>query len=122
MSVGSTTSPCAMASLKIATWERKPKVCVSMLQQNNCIQFKYNGQVRYGFLREIIVYKHPGKGNRVVCDLEKIKNSFCKVSWGPTKQFQFWLYLVKTVVGQIISNEGNKELVPVEYIENLAVS
>ncbi|KNZ61894.1 putative signal peptide protein, partial [Puccinia sorghi] len=43
-------------------------------------------------------------------------------SWGPTKQFQFWLYLVKTVVGQIISNEGNKELLPVESIENLAVS
>ncbi|KNZ53114.1 hypothetical protein VP01_333g10 [Puccinia sorghi] len=106
--------------LIITTWECKPKVCVFMLQPNNYIEFKDNVQVRYGILREIIVYEQPGEGNRVVCDVEKIKNSFCKVSWGPTKQFQLWLYLMKTVVGQIISNEGNKELLPVESIENLA--
>ncbi|KNZ55557.1 hypothetical protein VP01_2650g3 [Puccinia sorghi] len=92
---------------------------LSPKQPNNCIEFKDNGQVRYGFVREIIVYKQPGEGNRVVCDVEKIKNSFCKVSRGPTKQFRFWLYLMKTVMGQPISNEGNKELLPVKSIENL---
>ncbi|KNZ59353.1 hypothetical protein VP01_1751g6 [Puccinia sorghi] len=90
-----------------ATWECKPKVCVSVLQPNNCVQFRDNGQVKYGFVREIIVYEQPGEGKRVLCDVEKIENLFCK-----------------TVVGRIIRDENshlcNKELVPVESIENLA--
>jgi hypothetical protein len=99
-----------------ATWGCSQTIRVSVLQPNNCVVIKQDGLVRYGFVRDIFAYTQPGQGSRVVCQVEKITNLFCKVAEGPTRQFRFWLYCMKTVVGRVT---GDMEMVPIEAIDNL---
>ncbi|KNZ54496.1 hypothetical protein VP01_2932g8 [Puccinia sorghi] len=58
----------------VDTWNCKPKVRVSVLQPNNCVVIKQNGHVRYGFVKEILVYKQPTLGQMAICLVEKITN------------------------------------------------
>ncbi|KNZ60832.1 hypothetical protein VP01_1494g2 [Puccinia sorghi] len=101
-----------------ATWNCKPKVRVSVLQPNNCVVIKENGRVRYGFVKEILVYEQPTRGRMAVCLVEKITNRYCKIVDGPSKTFRFWLYLMKAVLGTI--NPGDVEIVPAECIDTVA--
>ncbi|KAI7947789.1 hypothetical protein MJO28_009697 [Puccinia striiformis f. sp. tritici] len=97
-----------------ATWDCNQKTRVSVLQPNNCVVMKQNDLVSYGLVREIFGYTQRGHGSRVVCVVEKSTTYIVK----PTRQFRFWLYTMKAVVGCIKKNE--LELVPVEAIDNLA--
>jgi hypothetical protein len=100
-----------------ATCDASQKTRVSVLQPNNCVVIKQDGLIRYGLVNQIISYTQPGQGLKVVCEVVKIRNLFCKASEGPTRQFRFWLYMMKAVVGHI---EHDVELVPAEEIQNLA--
>ncbi|KNZ59799.1 hypothetical protein VP01_1660g11 [Puccinia sorghi] len=91
---------------------------VSVLQPNNCVLIKQNRCLRYGIMKEIIVYKQPERGRMTVCQVKKITNKFCKILTGPSKMFCFWLYAMKAVLGCI--NPGNVEIVPAECIDTVA--
>ena len=84
---------------------------------NNCIGFKINGKIVYGLVHDIIYVNIPGDRVHQLVHIGRIENQFCKGMRRGVPIFCYWLYQMKTAIGQLIPNEY--DLIPVLAIEHV---
>ncbi|KAG0150919.1 hypothetical protein CROQUDRAFT_16662, partial [Cronartium quercuum f. sp. fusiforme G11] len=67
----------------------------------NCLVYQKGDKVAYGFLQDIFVCSIPGNGEKALAVVKPVRNLFPKDTVAKSKRFQYWLYLMKSVVGKI---------------------
>lgn len=74
---------------------------VSVLKPNNCVKFKKDGKVKYGFIRQIYEFFNPENMHETVLIVNPINTVFPKDMYCSSKDFRFILHLLKCVVGRV---------------------
>lgn len=80
-------------------------VNVTVVGRENCVVARVRGKLQYGMVKQIYCLEDQDKLNQDVIVLSPIKNVFPKKLNVPTARFRYLLYLFKTVVGQVMTQE-----------------
>ncbi|KAI7948670.1 hypothetical protein MJO29_010335 [Puccinia striiformis f. sp. tritici] len=90
---------------------------VSVASPNNCICFKVQQNIEYGFIHDIIRVTLPGHQSFNLLRIERIENRFCKGARQGSSVFRYWLYQMKTVIGQVFP--GRYDFIPTSAVQSI---
>ncbi|KAG0143429.1 hypothetical protein CROQUDRAFT_48821 [Cronartium quercuum f. sp. fusiforme G11] len=94
------------------------KIRVAVTAPNDCVCFKLQGKIGYGFIQDILTVTIPGREKLDLLRVEKVENMFCKDSKRGSQVFCYWLYQMKTVIGKIVP--GELEIVLTSAVKSVA--